>query len=228
MVEVVISSAAVLGSCELMLATLASPSIRSTAFRITCPAVVITFPYSAPPFSSSAQAIRTYLSSTKETPSSAQVFSNNPSRQQHTYNPFSRRQTPSTPTEAARNTNTLVTMSGRGAYYKAKYGGGRGRGRGRSDGGGAGYDDSTNNQDMGSGSSTYDRNAAAGSSADLLQTLQRIDGKGYGAYKDLVGRWEFPEFSLLVDHAQADPFAGPSRCRVQVSAHSGASYPYVF
>jgi hypothetical protein len=217
-VEVVISSAATLGSCELMLATLASPSIGSTASRLTCPAVLITFHYSAPPFPSSAQAIRNYLSSTR-------LFTNNPFKQQHTYKPSSKRQTHSTSAEAQRKKNTPLRMSGRGAYYKAKYGGGRGRGRGRSDGGGTGYDDSTNNQDVGSGSPSYEISAAAGSSADLLQTLQRIDGKGYGAYKDLVGRWEFPEFSLLVDHAQADPFAGPSRCRVQVSAHIGASYP---
>ncbi|GAQ88498.1 hypothetical protein KFL_004340050 [Klebsormidium nitens] len=122
-------------------------------------------------------------------------------------------------------------MSGRGAYYKAKYGGGRGRGRGRSDEGAADYIGGQSQTDNAGGweerSGSYQGNAS-GSVADLMQTLQRIDGKGYGAYKDIVGRWEFPEFTLLVDHAQADPFAGPSRCRVQVKQALARFPPELF
>jgi len=51
---------------------------------------------------------------------------------------------------------------------------------------------------------------------DLYQELQRLDGKSYKAYKDIQGRYSFTKFSLLIDHVQGDPFAAPSRLRVQV------------
>ena len=51
---------------------------------------------------------------------------------------------------------------------------------------------------------------------NLQQHLQRIDGKGYKAYKDIRGEYRFPRFTLIVDHVQADPFAAPSRLRVRV------------
>ncbi|MFP4184566.1 MAG: ABC-ATPase domain-containing protein, partial [Halorhodospira sp.] len=41
----------------------------------------------------------------------------------------------------------------------------------------------------------------------LQATLQRIDGRGYKAYKDIEGRHAFPGFTLMVDKVQADPFA---------------------
>jgi len=46
--------------------------------------------------------------------------------------------------------------------------------------------------------------------------LRRLNGKGYGAYKDIEGVWRFPDFVLFVDHVQGDPFATPSRLRVRV------------
>lgn len=61
---------------------------------------------------------------------------------------------------------------------------------------------------------------------DLRQTLLRLDGRGYPAYKDLVHAYEFPFFTLYVDHVQGDPFAAPSRLRVRVPqsiARFGAS-----
>jgi len=51
---------------------------------------------------------------------------------------------------------------------------------------------------------------------DLHRHLNRIDGRGYPAYKDIRGRYQFPNFTLLIDHVQGDPFAAPSRLRVQV------------
>lgn len=51
---------------------------------------------------------------------------------------------------------------------------------------------------------------------DLRNFLHQIDGRSYPAYKDLANRYEFPDFTLFVDHVQGDPFAGPSRLRVQV------------
>ncbi len=52
---------------------------------------------------------------------------------------------------------------------------------------------------------------------DLRKTLARIDARGYRAYKDLEGTYDFGEFWLFVDHVQGDPFASPSRVRIQVS-----------
>jgi predicted ABC-class ATPase len=60
--------------------------------------------------------------------------------------------------------------------------------------------------------------------ADLHRILSRIDGKGYPAYKDIQGEYDFPGFSLLIDHVQGDPFAAPSRMRVRVE-QAVAGYP---
>jgi len=51
---------------------------------------------------------------------------------------------------------------------------------------------------------------------DLRRELERLDGRGYPAYRDLTGVWAFPGFHLHLDHIQADPFAAPSRVRVTV------------
>ncbi|SDH00358.1 Predicted ATPase of the ABC class [Alteribacillus persepolensis] len=48
----------------------------------------------------------------------------------------------------------------------------------------------------------------------LIQTLQRIDKKGYKAYNDIKGTYTFSDFHLHLDHIQADPYASPSRARV--------------
>jgi Predicted ATPase of the ABC class len=55
-------------------------------------------------------------------------------------------------------------------------------------------------------------------SSHLAATLQQIDGKGYGAYHALAGRWTFPGFVLSVDRVQGDPYASPSKCRCGASA----------
>lgn len=49
----------------------------------------------------------------------------------------------------------------------------------------------------------------------LRATLDRIDRKGYGAYKDLRGPHDFDDFTLFVDRVQRDPFAPPSLVRVR-------------
>lgn len=55
---------------------------------------------------------------------------------------------------------------------------------------------------------------------ELRNELSRIDGRSYGAYKDIQGQaYESDggvEFTLHVDHVQGDPFASPSRMRVRV------------
>jgi len=51
----------------------------------------------------------------------------------------------------------------------------------------------------------------------LKDILFRIDGRGYRAYKQLKGAYNFPEYTLYIDHVQGDPFASPSRLRIRVS-----------
>ena len=51
---------------------------------------------------------------------------------------------------------------------------------------------------------------------DLANTLKRIDGRGYRAYRDIEGSYELPTHKLVIDHVQGDPFATPSRVRVVV------------
>ena len=54
------------------------------------------------------------------------------------------------------------------------------------------------------------------SSHQLLQTLHRINGKGYKAYKDIKGVYDFADFALSIDYVQGDPFAVPSRLSIQI------------
>lgn len=51
---------------------------------------------------------------------------------------------------------------------------------------------------------------------DLRKILARIDGRGYKTYKEIEGVYDFGNFLLFIDHVQGDPFATPSRVRVQV------------
>ena len=52
--------------------------------------------------------------------------------------------------------------------------------------------------------------------SDLQRLLNRIDGKGYPAYKDIRGVYAFDGFTLFIDHVQGDPFAAPSRIRARL------------
>lgn len=52
--------------------------------------------------------------------------------------------------------------------------------------------------------------------AELAETLDRLDGRGYKAYRNIEGGWQFPDFQLFVDRVQSDPFAAPSKLRVRV------------
>lgn len=54
------------------------------------------------------------------------------------------------------------------------------------------------------------------SDKDLHSILQRLNGKGYKAYKDIKGIYRFPGYLLMMDHIQGDPFAAPSRARIRV------------
>ena len=61
-------------------------------------------------------------------------------------------------------------------------------------------------------------------SAELKNLLQRIDQKGYPAYKDTRGSYEFPGYVLSIDHVQGDPFAAPSKVHIEVSGQK-AGFP---
>lgn len=55
---------------------------------------------------------------------------------------------------------------------------------------------------------------------ELQKILKRIDGKGYKAYNDIRGSYDFEFFTLYIDHVQRDPFAGPSLLRVEIDERS--------
>lgn len=59
---------------------------------------------------------------------------------------------------------------------------------------------------------------------NLRQLLLQLDGRGYKAYKDIKGSYKFPDFTLIIDRVQGDPFASPSQVRVQVP-QSVAQFP---
>ncbi|MCR5753317.1 MAG: ABC-ATPase domain-containing protein [Acetatifactor sp.] len=62
--------------------------------------------------------------------------------------------------------------------------------------------------------------------ATELQTLLRqIDHKGYPAYKDTKGKYQFPQYILSIDHVQGDPFAAPSKVSILVSGKT-AGFEY--
>ena len=63
---------------------------------------------------------------------------------------------------------------------------------------------------------------------DLVKILVRIDGRGYKAYKDLLGAYADPRFGLFIDHVQGDPFASPSKIRVRVPATVAQLPPDLF
>lgn len=58
----------------------------------------------------------------------------------------------------------------------------------------------------------------------LTSFLKHLDGKNYTAYKDIRDTYHFMDFTLIIDYIQGDPFASPSRFRVQVP-HSIAGFP---
>ena len=56
--------------------------------------------------------------------------------------------------------------------------------------------------------------------SQLRSTLERMDRKGYGAYKALRGSYDLGSFILFVDRVQRDPFAPPSLIRVRTKENA--------
>lgn len=51
---------------------------------------------------------------------------------------------------------------------------------------------------------------------ELRRILRRIDGRGYKAYKDIQGEYDFGSYILWIEHVQADPFAAPSNVIIKI------------
>ena len=51
----------------------------------------------------------------------------------------------------------------------------------------------------------------------LTDLLESLDGRSYGAYKQIKGTWMGPGFALIIDHVQPDPFATPSLVCLRVA-----------
>ena len=60
--------------------------------------------------------------------------------------------------------------------------------------------------------------------AQLRGDLRAIDRRSYPAYKSLAGSYGFGGYILHIEHVQGDPFAAPSRLRVEV-ARPAAAFP---
>ncbi len=65
------------------------------------------------------------------------------------------------------------------------------------------------------------------SSQELRTKLRSIDHRGYPAYKELQGSYDFHDYILSIDHVQGDPFAAPSRLSVQVTG-AQAGFPAAY
>jgi predicted ABC-class ATPase len=64
--------------------------------------------------------------------------------------------------------------------------------------------------------------------AELRGILGRIDGRGYGAYRELAGSFRLGAVELALDHVQPDPFAPPSRVRLRVPMDEARWPPALF
>ena len=60
--------------------------------------------------------------------------------------------------------------------------------------------------------------------SNLASTLHSLDGRSYGNYKQIQGRYEFGPVTVFVDRVQVDPFASPSKVRVRIN-RAEAGFP---
>ncbi|KEQ94965.1 hypothetical protein AUEXF2481DRAFT_80025 [Aureobasidium subglaciale EXF-2481] len=97
---------------------------------------------------------------------------------------------------------------GRGAYFKAKYAGRGGRGGGV-----------TGAEHQPQSSVAQPSSSSPSPWTQLSQTLDSIDGQQYGSYKRLQNarfRHVSPDFTLAINHVQADAYASPSKISVRM------------
>lgn len=61
---------------------------------------------------------------------------------------------------------------------------------------------------------------------DLAAALTRLDGKPYGAYREVTRtEWQVGGVLVYVDRAQVDPYAPPSLVRVRTELPGGLAAP---
>lgn len=63
---------------------------------------------------------------------------------------------------------------------------------------------------------------------DLKKLLERIDRKGYPAYKETKGTYQWSNYCLTIEHVQGDPFASPSKVRIDIAGKRAGFEPYFF
>ncbi|MCA1993505.1 MAG: ABC-ATPase domain-containing protein [Coleofasciculus sp. S288] len=63
---------------------------------------------------------------------------------------------------------------------------------------------------------------------NLRQLLLQLDERGYKAYHDIKGSYQFPDFTLIIDRVQGDPFATPSQVRVQLPQSVAGFPPHLY
>lgn len=59
---------------------------------------------------------------------------------------------------------------------------------------------------------------------ELKEKLERIDHKGYPVYKEIKGEYRFDKYVFSIEHVQGDPFASPSKVRIDVAGKT-AGFP---
>ena len=64
--------------------------------------------------------------------------------------------------------------------------------------------------------------------SELQRLLFSINRKGYPAYKDTKGSYQFDNYVLSIDHVQGDPFASPSKVSIHVSGTSAGFPKHLF
>lgn len=60
--------------------------------------------------------------------------------------------------------------------------------------------------------------------SNLASTLHSLDGRSYGNYKQIRGRYEFGPVTVFIDRVQVDPFASPSKVRIRIN-RAEAGFP---
>ena len=60
--------------------------------------------------------------------------------------------------------------------------------------------------------------------SNLAATLHNLDGRSYGNYKQIQGRYEFGPVTVFIDRVQVDPFASPSKVRIRIN-RAEAGFP---
>lgn len=65
-------------------------------------------------------------------------------------------------------------------------------------------------------------------SSELRKLLNKIDHRGYPAYKELRGAYHFPGYVLSIDHVQGDPFAAPSKVSLHLTGQEAGFSPELY